>query len=158
VLDEVNRIDDRGAKAGFLQARAMFNSVVTEMATPAPTALTTAAENLRRATGLARRAAAVEEFAARARHLLDDIDRLDQRVTGEIVVRPISEPFKALKKRYLGRTITYFEASAFRRSLASLRIKTETAERTCRPQSREARQLARIRSEIIHLQRQLPYV
>jgi hypothetical protein len=158
VLDRVNPIDDRGAKAGYLQAKAMYGSVVTELARPRPTGLAAAEENLRRAERLARRAATSPSFAYQAGRLLSEIEKVTQRVSGERRLRPIVEPFKALKSRYLGRTITYFEAAAFRRSLASLRVKVEAELRTCPGESVEARKLQGIRREILHLQGQLPYV
>jgi hypothetical protein len=159
VLDRINMFDDRGAKAGYLQARAMYGSVVTDVARPEPTGLATATENLRRAATLAERAAGSPQYANVARRLLARIDKLAQRVSGERLVRPVVAQFRTLEEKYLGRSITYFEAAALRRSLAGLRIKVEAAQGRCTPGSVEARKLASLHLAIVHLQRQVvPYV
>jgi hypothetical protein len=152
VLDRINAIDDRGSTAGYLQARAMYSSVVSELARPKPAGLAAAAANLRRAATLAGRAAESPEYATVARRLQAAIDELARRVHAEQMVRPLLNQFRALQERYLGRTMTYFEAAALRRSLADLGAKVQAARARCTPGSVEARTLAELDRAVSGLQ------
>jgi hypothetical protein len=159
ILDGINRIDDRGAKAAFLQATAMYRSVVTTLAKPRPAGLAAAEENLRRAGTLIERASSSDEFRDRAERLGNQIDGLKRLVASQRLIDPVRRRFDAIVARYTGHTITQFDARTARGSLATLSTDVTKLRRKYPSQSDEGRTLAALAEAIIDLQRQLrPYV
>jgi len=161
VLDRINQIDHRGGQAAYLQATAIYRSVVTGLARPTPPALAAAKENLRRAATLTDRASVSADYREPAKRLRAEIDAAAQRIAGASRVRPVNalvERYNLLVARYTGGTITMFEASNARRSLAGLSTEVANLRHQYDARSGEGRTLADLAAAIIGLQRQLSNV
>jgi tetratricopeptide (TPR) repeat protein len=158
LLDHANLIDDRCARVAYLQAAAMYATVLDEVARPRPAGLDTAPENLRRAAMLADRAGTAAELAGPARRLRTRIDELSRQVARELRVGLLQKRFDALVRRYTGRPINYFEASNLRRSLAALETRVATAHDTGTSDPDERRDLAALHTRILGLQKQVRHI
>jgi tetratricopeptide (TPR) repeat protein len=159
VLDRVNRIDPRGARAALLQANAIYLSVLTNPGRrPDSTVLGYAAEHLDGAAKLTDRAARSADLRATAGQVRAEIDRLAQRIARmrrAIPVHTLVENFDLIVGRYIGHPITMGEASNARRSLAVLGVKVTTLRRQFDPRSDEGHRLTRLAADIAGLQSQL---
>ncbi|MGI5238818.1 hypothetical protein [Dactylosporangium sp. CA-139066] len=156
-VDRARELDGRGSHTAYLEALIILRSIHSRPARSTQD-LQTAVAELRRAAGLADRAAASTEFRQRALQLRRAVDAVLRRAEAA-ACRQCADALIARHNRlvetYTGRAISPFEASNARRSWAALGAEVARARRQCPAGSEEGRRLADLAAAIDNVQRQL---
>jgi tetratricopeptide (TPR) repeat protein len=169
VLDRASRIDGRGVRAAFLGAIAVYQYVAADLESDfndnRPPDLPAAEANLRRAVEMVEFAAADPQYREDCVTVRENVDRLARSVDELRARRAKAKPvndcvrrFNGIAENYLGRSITYLQASNAKRSLAVLGGDVARLRPRYDARSEEARTLADLAKAIGELLGQLGHV
>jgi hypothetical protein len=165
-LEAAAHMDDRGALASQLHAKALLEYVRKGVKPPAPLPLDRARDLLDKAAHLARRAARDPALGNTAVALVAEIDPLLADVNGQLAqeaarrakeaghkeVEDLVRRWNTLIEHYGRRGFMYdVEAANLRSSLANLRTDVTTQSRRHGPQTPEGRRLADLQQQIAEL-------
>jgi hypothetical protein len=165
-LEAAAHIDDRGALASQLHAKALLEYVRKDMGQQEPSPLDRTRDLLDKAAHLARRAARDPVLRDTADALMAEIDPLLADVNGRLAqeaarrareaghkeIDDLVRRWNAMIEHYGGRTFIYdVEVANLRSSLATLQTDVNTQSRRHPPDSPEGRHLADLKLQIAEL-------